>query len=45
MSDWLLDTDLDAQIAAVARVHALGVLTADQHFQLVAGLVIEDWLE
>ena len=36
---------LDAQIASVARVHGLRLLTADQHFQLVAGLVIENWLE
>lgn len=35
---------LDAQIAAVARVHDLVLLTADHHFELVDGLVVENWL-
>jgi tRNA(fMet)-specific endonuclease VapC len=35
---------LDAQIAAVARVQGLTVLTADRHFQFVDGLVVENWL-
>ena len=35
---------LDVQIAAVARAHRLVLLTADRHFQFVAGLTIEDWL-
>ena len=34
---------LDAQIAAVARAHDLVLLTADRHFQFVAGLTIENW--
>jgi tRNA(fMet)-specific endonuclease VapC len=35
---------LDAQIAAVARVHGLTLLTADQHFQLIDNLTVENWL-
>ena len=35
---------LDVQIAAVARVHGLVLLTADRHFQFVAGLTVENWL-
>ena len=35
---------LDAQIAAVARVLNLTVLTRDHHFQFVAGITIENWL-
>lgn len=35
---------LDAQIAAVARQHALTVLTADKHFGYIDGLTIENWL-
>jgi predicted nucleic acid-binding protein len=35
---------LDAQIAAVARMHGLIVLTADQHFQFVAGVTVQNWL-
>jgi len=34
----------DAQIAAVARVHNLTVLTADHHFSLVDGVSVENWL-
>jgi len=34
---------LDAQIAAVARLHDLVLLTADHHFQFVAGLSVENW--
>lgn len=34
----------DAQIAAVARVHNLTVLTADHHFFLVDGVSVENWL-
>lgn len=34
---------LDAQIAAVARAYDLVLLTADRHFQFVAGLTIENW--
>lgn len=34
----------DAQIAAVARVHGLTVLTNDSHFDLVGNLRVEDWL-
>ena len=35
---------IDAQIAAVARTHNLTVLTADQHFNLIDGLSVENWL-
>ena len=35
---------LDVQIAAVARAHELVLLTADHHFQFVAGLTVENWL-
>lgn len=35
---------LDVQIAAVARAHQLVLLTADHHFQFVAGLTVENWL-
>ena len=35
---------IDAQIAATARIHGLTVLTADQHFNLVNGLSVENWL-
>lgn len=34
----------DAQIAAVARVHQLTVLTADRHFQYVDRLSAQSWL-
>lgn len=34
----------DAQIAAVARVHRLTVLTADRHFGYVDGLSAQNWL-
>jgi len=36
---------LDAQIAAVARVHGLVLLTADHHFEFVDEMVVENWLE
>ncbi len=35
----------DAQIAAVARLHGLAVLTADRHFGFVKGLETANWLE
>ncbi|HHH42263.1 MAG TPA: type II toxin-antitoxin system VapC family toxin [Chloroflexi bacterium] len=35
---------LDAQIAAVARVYGLTLLTADRHFQFVDDLTTENWL-
>jgi len=35
---------LDAQIAAVARVHGLTVVTADHHFHLISNLTIERWV-
>ena len=35
---------LDAQIAAVARIHGLTVLTADRHFQFISDLSIENWI-
>jgi len=34
----------DAQIAAVARLHGLVVLSADRHFEYVDNLVVERWL-
>ena len=33
----------DAQIAAVARLHKLVVLTADRHFDFVDNLLVENW--
>jgi len=35
---------LDAQIAAIARVHGLVLLTSDHHFEFVDGVVVENWL-
>lgn len=35
----------DAQIAAVARVHGLTVLSRDRHFSFVDGIRIENWLQ
>ena len=35
---------LDAQIATVARVYGLMLLTADHHFTFVDGLQVENWL-
>ena len=35
---------IDAQIAAVARIHGLTVLTADQHFSFINSLSVENWL-
>jgi tRNA(fMet)-specific endonuclease VapC len=34
----------DAQIAAIARLHDLTVLSADRHFQHVENLRVENWL-
>jgi tRNA(fMet)-specific endonuclease VapC len=34
----------DAQIAAVARLHGLTVLSADRHFTYVDALSVENWL-
>jgi len=34
----------DAQIAAVARLHNLKVLSNDRHFTFVSNLAIESWL-
>ena len=34
----------DAQIAAVARLHNLTVLSVDRHFQYVDNLRVESWL-
>lgn len=36
--------DVDAQIAAIARLNGLIVLTADAHFSYVPGLSVENWL-
>lgn len=35
---------IDAQIAAVARIHNLIILTADEHFDFVNGIKVENWL-
>jgi len=35
--------DVDVQIAAVARVNGLTLLTADNHFGAIAGLAVENW--
>ena len=34
----------DAQIAAIARLHDLTVLSDDRHFQYVDNLRVESWL-
>ena len=34
----------DAQIAAVARLHNLKILSNDRHFTFVSNLAIENWL-
>jgi tRNA(fMet)-specific endonuclease VapC len=34
----------DAQIAAVARLHSLIVLSADHHIQFLNNLTVENWL-
>ena len=36
--------EVDAQIAAIARAKDMIVLTADQHFSVVSGLKVENWL-
>ncbi len=36
--------DVDIQIAAIARIEHLIVLTADTHFSSVPGLMVENWL-
>jgi tRNA(fMet)-specific endonuclease VapC len=36
--------EVDAQIAAIARARDMTVLTADQHFSVVSGLKVENWL-
>ena len=35
---------IDAQIAAVARIHNITILTTDQHFNLVDSLNTDNWL-
>ncbi len=35
---------IDAQIAAIARLHNLTVLSADRHFSYVPNLSVENWL-
>lgn len=35
---------IDVQIAAIARVNGLTLLTADRHFKAVQGLKVENWL-
>lgn len=34
---------LDAQIAAVARVNNLVILTDDRHLTFVDGIIVENW--
>ena len=36
---------IDVQIAAVARLYGLTLLTADSHFQFVDNLSVENWLQ
>jgi predicted nucleic acid-binding protein len=44
--DWFyIIPGTDAQIAAVARLHGLTVLTADRHFHFVDGVTTANWLE
>jgi predicted nucleic acid-binding protein len=35
----------DTQIAAVARLYHLTILTADHHFQYIDNLTVENWLD
>lgn len=35
---------IDAQIAAITRIHSLTVLTADKHFGYVDGITVQNWL-
>jgi tRNA(fMet)-specific endonuclease VapC len=35
---------IDVQIAAIARVNDLTLLTSDKHFRTVDNLKLEDWL-
>jgi tRNA(fMet)-specific endonuclease VapC len=37
-------SDIDAQIAAIARARDMTVLTAEQHFSVVSQLRVENWL-
>ena len=37
-------SEVDAQIAAIARARDMTVLTAEQHFSVVTGLRVENWL-
>jgi tRNA(fMet)-specific endonuclease VapC len=36
---------LDVQVAAVARIHRLTLLTADRHFQFIDQLTTQNWLK
>lgn len=36
--------DIDIQIAAIARINNLVLLSADKHFSFVSGLTVENWL-
>src|SRR2546430_2019028 len=36
--------EVDSQIAAIARARNMTVLSADQHFSVIAGLRVENWL-
>ena len=36
--------DVDVQIAAVARVNGITLLTADAHFGAIQGLAVENWI-
>ena len=35
---------IDVQIAAIARVHNLIILTADKHFTYIPGIKVDNWL-
>ncbi|MBI2560317.1 MAG: type II toxin-antitoxin system VapC family toxin [Planctomycetes bacterium] len=35
---------IDAQIAAVARIHNITILTTDRHFGIVDDISVENWL-
>ena len=37
-------SDVDVQIAAIARLNGLTLLTSDKHFNAVPNLAAEDWL-
>ena len=36
--------DIDVQLAGIARINGLTLLTSDKHFEAVSDLKIENWL-